>query len=145
MRAVKVINKKHLHNQDSLRRFLYEIDILKDLDHPNVLKVFEYFLDDDRLYIVTEFVEGKELLQEVNRKKGTKEVCFEEEEAALLIKQLLTVLNYCHQRNIVHRDIKLENIMIESMPTVKDPETPWQIKLIDFGTAMKFKKGQMLK
>jgi calcium-dependent protein kinase len=125
VRAVKVINKKHLHNADSLKRFLYEIEVLKDLDHPNVLKVFEYFLDDDRLYIVTEFVEGRELLQEVNRKKGTKEVCFEEEEAALLIKQVLTVLNYCHKKNIVHRDVKLENIMIESMPTVQDPEAPW--------------------
>lgn len=140
-RAVKVINKKHLHNQDSLKRFVYEIQILKDMDHPNILKVFEFFLDDDRLYIVTELVEGSELLAEVNRKKGTKHKFFEEEEAALLIKQVLTVLNYCHKKSIVHRDVKLENIMIESMPTNADPEAPWQIKLIDFGTAIKIQKG----
>ncbi len=69
---MKVINKRHLHNSDSLKRFLYEIEILKDLDHPNVLKVFEYFLDHERLYILTEFVPGRELLQECNRKKGSK-------------------------------------------------------------------------
>lgn len=115
------------------------------MDHPNILKVFEFFLDEDRLYIVTELVEGSELLAEVNRKKGTKHTYFEEEEAALLIKQVLTVLNYCHGKNIVHRDVKLENIMIESMPTHADPEKPWQIKLIDFGTAIKINKGQKLK
>jgi serine/threonine protein kinase len=56
------------------------------LDHPNVLKVYEYFLDSDRLYIVTELVSGSELLYQVNKKKSSKVPFFEEEEAALLIK-----------------------------------------------------------
>ena len=73
MRAVKVINKKHIHRGADVKRFYYEIEILRDLDHPGVLKVFEYFQDSDRLYIVTEYVPGFELLQELNRRKGTKE------------------------------------------------------------------------
>lgn len=85
-RAVKIINKKHLSRADDIKRFIYEIDLLKNLDHPNILKVYEYFLDSDRLYIVTELVSGTELLYQVNKKKGTKVAYFEEEEAALLIK-----------------------------------------------------------
>lgn len=110
---------------DDLKRFFYEINILKELDHPSILKVFEYFQDDDRLFIVTEYITGKELLYEVNKKKGTKQIYFEEEEAALIIKQVLTVLNYCHGKQVIHRDVKLENVMIESMPTKEEPELPW--------------------
>lgn len=92
-----------------------------------------------------EYIEGMELLQEANRKKLTKVPFFDEEDAAVIIKQILTVLNYMHQRQVVHRDIKLENVMIESMPSKHDPEKPWQIKVIDFGTAMKFEPGKRLK
>ena len=72
-RAVKVVNKMHLTNVEDIKRFFYEIEILRDLDHPNVLKVFEYFQDKDRLYIVTEYVKGGELLTEMNRRKATKQ------------------------------------------------------------------------
>jgi calcium-dependent protein kinase len=86
LRAVKVFNKQHLVNIEDIKRFFYEIEILRDMDHPSVLKIFEYFSDDDRLYLVTELVPGGELLQEMNKKKGTKELHFNEEEAALMIK-----------------------------------------------------------
>lgn len=61
-----------------------------------------------------------------------------------MIKQILITLNYLHNRKIVHRDIKPDNILIESMPTDKDPDAPWQIKIVDFGTAMRFKKGSKM-
>lgn len=77
----------------------------------------------------------------MNKRKGTKEVHFNEEDAAMIIKQVLVVINYLHNSNIIHRDIKPDNILIESMPDTKDPHAPWQIKLIDFGTACRFKKG----
>jgi calcium-dependent protein kinase len=143
-RAVKVVNKMHLTNVEDIKRFFYEIEILRDLDHPNVLKVFEYFQDKDRLYILTEYVKGGELLTEMNRRKATKQQFFTEEEAAFMIKQVLITLNYLHNRKIVHRDIKPDNILIESMPTDKHPDDPWQIKVVDFGTAMRFKKGSKL-
>jgi calcium-dependent protein kinase len=69
---------------------------------------------------------------------------FNEEEAALMIKQVLIVINYLHNTKIIHRDIKPDNILIESMPKEGDLQAPWQIKLIDFGTATRFKKGQRL-
>lgn len=95
------------------------------MDHPGVLKIFEYFIDTERLYIVTEFIAGGELLKEMNKRKGTKQPHFTEEEAALMIKQVLTVLNYIHMKNIIHRDVKPENIMIESMPSLNEPDIPW--------------------
>ncbi len=61
-----------------------------------------------------------------------------------MIKQILITLNYLHNRKIVHRDIKPDNILIESMPTDKEPDAPWQIKIVDFGTAMRFKKGSKM-
>ena len=115
-RAVKVFNKIHLANIEDIKRFFYEIDILRAMDHPSVLKIFEYFQDDDRLYLVTEYVPGGELLQEMNKKKATKDLHFNEEEAALMIKQVLIVINYLHNTKIIHRDIKPDNILIESMP-----------------------------
>ena len=141
IRAVKVFNKLHLAQIEDIKRFFYEIEILRAMDHPSVLKIFEYFQDDDRLYLVTEYVAGGELLQEMNKKKASKELHFNEEEAALMIKQVLIVINYLHNSNIVHRDIKPDNILIESMPDKHDPQAPWQIKIIDFGTASRFKKG----
>lgn len=57
----------------------------------------------------------------MNKKKGTKELFMNEEEAALMIKQVLIVINYLHTSNIIHRDVKPENILIESMPTPDDP------------------------
>ncbi len=128
-----------------MKRFIYEIDILRDMDHPGIVQIFEYFQDFDRLYIVTEFIPGKELFQEMNRKKNTKDLFFNEIEASTIIKQVLTIVNYLHQKNIIHRDLKLENVMIQSMPTKDEPDAPWYIKLIDFGTAMRFKKGQRFK
>ena len=80
----------------------------------------------------------------MNRRKGTKQQHFSEEEAAFMIKQILIVINYLHNRRIVHRDVKPDNLLIESMPTQDDPDAPWQIKLIDFGTAMRFKPGSKM-
>lgn len=51
-RAVKVFNKLHLANIEDIKRFFYEIEILRSMDHPSVIKIFEYFSDDDRLYLV---------------------------------------------------------------------------------------------
>jgi serine/threonine protein kinase len=81
----------------------------------------------------------------MNRRKNKKLQHFTEEESAFMIKQILITINNLHNRKIVHRDIKPDNILIESMPTEKEPDLPWQIKLIDFGTAMRFKPGSKLK
>lgn len=90
-----------------------------------MLKIYEYFIDDERLYIVTEFIARGELLNEMNKRKGTKQPYFTEGESAIMIKGILTTLNYIHMLGIVHRDVKPENIMIETMPTKNEPDLPW--------------------
>ena len=81
VRAVKILNKGHLSAKDR-NRFLYEISLLKELDHPNIVKVFEYFVDVEKIYIVMELCSGGELYEEINKRKGKG---FTEEEAGRII------------------------------------------------------------
>ncbi|CDO62527.1 calcium-dependent protein kinase 3 [Plasmodium reichenowi] len=123
-RAVKVVSKKKLKN---IPRFRQEIDIMKNLDHPNVVKLLETFEDSNQIYLVMELCTGGELFDKIV-KKG----CFVETFASFIMKQIFSVLNYLHIRNICHRDIKPENFLFYDMT----PES--LIKIIDFGLASYF-------
>jgi calcium-dependent protein kinase len=104
-------------------RLKYEIDILKNLDHPNILKLYEVYEDKQNIYLVTEFCSGGELFDEIIAKGR-----FEEHEAAFIMKQLFSAIAYCHSKNVCHRDLKPENILL-------DANDKRSIKLIDFGTS----------
>jgi calcium-dependent protein kinase len=82
---------------------------LKELDHPNIVKIFEFFECEKRYYLVQEICKGGELFEEV-LKRGK----FTERDSAVLIKQILQCMNYTHSSNIVHRDLKPENVLLES-------------------------------
>ena len=112
--------------------FKHEISILKKLDHPNILKLYEVFEDDKRYYLVTEECKGGELFDQIAEKAQ-----FSEKEAATIIQQILQALAYCHDLGIVHRDLKPENALI-------DKEMNNTLKIIDFGTAIKFDKEKEL-
>lgn len=103
-------------------RLQYEIDILKNLTHPNIVKLFEIYETPDALFLVMEYCEGVELFDEIIAKKY-----FEEAEAAKVLKQLLQAIAYCHGQKIAHRDLKPENILINI-------SQGGSIKVIDFGT-----------
>ncbi|KAI4838984.1 calcium-dependent protein kinase 3 [Plasmodium brasilianum] len=123
-RAVKVVSKKKLKN---IPRFRQEIDIMKNLDHPNVIKLLETFEDEEQIYLVMELCTGGELFDKIV-KKGS----FSEIYSSFIMKQIYSVLNYLHIRNICHRDIKPENFLFYD----KSPES--LIKIIDFGLASYF-------
>ena len=131
-RAVKVLRKSHM-DEDEKRMFFNEINILKDLDHPNILKMYEFFEDEKRYYIVTDICKGGELFDEIVAKGK-----FGEKDAAMLINQVLTCINYCHKNHIVHRDLKPENVLLEANKEFD------QIKIIDFGTSLVIKDGEKL-
>ena len=131
LRAVKVL-RKALMDEDEIRMFLNEIKILKDLDHPNILKLYEVYEDQKRYYIVTDICDGGELFDEIQRQGQ-----FTEEMAMMLMKQALICINYCHKKSIVHRDLKPENILLEKNNKEFD-----QIKIIDFGTSKKLAEGE---
>jgi calcium-dependent protein kinase len=105
---VKIIKKDTLNAKDKVR-FFTEIDIMRQLDHPNIVRLFEIFQDDKRFYLVTDLCTGGELFDEI-----TKRSTFNEQDAANLIKQVLSAIAYCHSKSICHRDIKPENILLDT-------------------------------
>lgn len=132
LRAVKIINKRYISDEER-EKLLNEIDILKKLDHPNILKLYEFFQDQKRYFLVTELCNGGELFDKI-----AEEQQFSEIDAAKIIKQILSAVNYCHQRNVVHRDLKPENILMNR--DVNDPK----ITIIDFGTSGIFAQGEKM-
>jgi calcium-dependent protein kinase len=107
-RALKIVHKSGLTNQHKDTKYmLKEIQILKMLDHPNIIKCFEIFEDERKFYIATEYCPGGDLFGQIIKIKS-----FTEAIAAQIVFQLLSSLSYCHEKNIVHRDLKPENILI---------------------------------
>ena len=102
----------------------------------NILKILDFHLSDDKIYIITDFCSEGELYKEI--KKRTK---FSEAETAFVIHQLLSAIRYCHKMRVIHRDIKPENIMLMG----KEKNGCLIVKLIDFGTAKIFSEGNMQK
>ena len=130
--AMKVINKAYSCTVEDEKEILNEINILKSMDHPGILKIFEFYSNKQSFSIVTELCPGGELFQQIIDKGP-----FNEKYAAYIMYQLFSAVNYCHKMHIVHRDIKPENILIVG----KDKEGLPTIKLCDFGTSKLFEKG----
>ena len=91
--------------------------------------MYELFQDKNKIYIVQELCDGKELFDEIYSRKK-----FTEKEAAIVTKQILQTISYCHEQNVVHRDLKPENILID----FKNNES---IKVIDFGNSFVIDKN----
>ena len=104
-----------------------ELEILRLVDHPNIIRYYETYNDNEYLHIVTELCTGGELFGRIV-KKGK----FEETEAAGIMEKILSAINFLHNLGICHRDIKPENFMFSS----SDPDS--EIKIIDFGLSKKF-------
>ena len=122
LRAMKLIKKSKEFNLD-------EIDNLMLLNHPNILKLFEYYYDEkENIYIITEYIRGEELFNKI-QEKGK----FSEEDSAIIIKSVLQAITYCHSCGIIHRDLKPENILI---PTGKNKIDYTLLKIIDFGASV---------
>ncbi len=123
---MKIIRKEDVSQQyvDSL---LNEIDILKKLDHPNIVKIYEFYQDKLNFYLITEYIDGGELFDKISKVKY-----FSEGDAAIIMKQLLSAVVYCHNRKIVHRDLKPENLLLVQASQIDF------IKVIDFGTSIVF-------
>ncbi|KAM3147294.1 hypothetical protein pb186bvf_000545 [Paramecium bursaria] len=126
VRAMKQLKKQSLIKEEEQRLFS-EMNILKNLDHPHIVKLFELYQDDGSYYLVTEYLQGGELFDRIKKMNY-----FSENKAADYIKQILTAVLYCHDQNIVHRDLKPENIIFVN------EEQDSQLKVIDFGTSRKF-------
>ncbi|CAD8190994.1 unnamed protein product [Paramecium octaurelia] len=132
IRAVKMILKEKMKQEDE-ERLLEETAILMDIDHPNIVKLYEIFSDTYSYYLVSEYCEGGELFEKIKLVS-----ILTEKEIANFMKQILSAVSYCHQKGIVHRDLKPENILFDQ----KHDQA--SIKIIDFGASAKLQNCEKL-
>jgi len=128
-----VMNKNGKHHVLMLRA---EIDALKALDHPHCIKPYEVYVTCDRnLHLAFQFCTGGNLYSRFPKNIEGTRICFSEKDAAFIVYQLLSALAHMHANHLMHRDIKFENIMLDS------PNSQ-VIKLVDFGASAFFKEGK---
>lgn len=132
--AVKVISKSSIKKGSSTSSLLREIELLKELDHPNIMKLYEFFEDSGYYYLVGEVYSGGELFDKIAKQKK-----LDIYDAARTIKQVLSGINYMHHNSIVHRDLKPENLLLEN----SSPDA--LIKIIDFGLSTHFASAMKMK
>jgi calcium-dependent protein kinase len=123
-RAIKIIEKSKVSN---VERFRLEVEIMMKLDHPNILRLIDYFEDPKYVYLVLELCTGGELFDRIIANKF-----FNEEDARMIFRQIMSALNYCHLNGVAHRDLKPENFIMIS------PKDPFTLKIIDFGLSRTF-------
>lgn len=115
---------KMVTEQNERELLKIEVDILRQLDHPSIVKYHEHYDERDHLYILTELLEGPDLLTSVTERGS-----YSEQDAATAMRQVLSALDYLSSKGVAHRDIKLENIIL--VPE----EGHTRVKIIDFGLA----------
>ena len=126
--AIKIYSKQSLIDPQKRNTVKNEINILKQIDNENVMKLYDVIDTPSNLYLVLEYINGINLLEII---KNEKYHFLKEQRAKKIFLQVVKGISYCHKKNIFHRDIKLENILV-----LKDDT----IKIIDFGFGIKCNK-----
>lgn len=127
--AIKIIDKTQL-NPTSLQKLFREVRIMKCLNHSNIVKLFEVIETEKTLYLVMEYASGGEVFDYLVAHGRMKE-----KEARAKFRQIVSAVQYCHQKQIVHRDLKAENLLLDA---------DMNIKIADFGFSNEFTIGNKL-
>ncbi len=156
LRAMKVISKELIQSGVDSNEISNEIKILSRLDHPNIMKIYEFFEDKNNFYIITEYCDEGDLASKMD-----KEGKFSELVVKYFMNQVFIAISYLHSQNVFHGDLKRENILLESLDDSKNAETiissldkenlnledklnllkdlsKFEVKLVDFGAAKMF-------
>eukprot|EP00442_Polarella_glacialis_P009015 CAMPEP_0115076298 /NCGR_PEP_ID=MMETSP0227-20121206/16353_1 /TAXON_ID=89957 /ORGANISM="Polarella glacialis, Strain CCMP 1383" /LENGTH=501 /DNA_ID=CAMNT_0002463431 /DNA_START=159 /DNA_END=1664 /DNA_ORIENTATION=+ len=132
VRAVKTIPKAAMKNVEGFKK---EIAIMKMMDHPNIIKLYETFEDHRNIYLCMELCGGGELFDRIIQHGH-----FTEVHAAILMQQIIRAVYYMHENHICHRDLKPENFLFTSNESIEKNS----LKIIDFGLSCEFKAGKAL-
>ena len=127
--AIKSFKKQNC-TEKNMERIINERDIMKELNNKNIIKILDYFEDENYIFIVMEYINGGNLYSFIKKRMKLKEKM-----AKYIFKQIISAINYIHKHNIVHKDIKLENILLD---------INHGIKICDFGIAKKVNSPDQL-
>merc|ERR1719154_109710 len=122
--ALKVLFKSQLQKAQVEHQLRREIEIQSHLRHPNILRLFGYFYDECRVYLILEFAPKGELYKNL---KEQPEGRFEEGISAKYINQMANALSYCHSKKVIHRDIKPENLLLDAKGNIKIADFGWSV------------------
>uniref|UniRef100_A0A0R3PAI6 MAP/microtubule affinity-regulating kinase 3 n=1 Tax=Angiostrongylus costaricensis TaxID=334426 RepID=A0A0R3PAI6_ANGCS len=127
--AIKIIDKTAL-NPSSLQKLFREVKIMKQLDHPNIVKLYQVMENEQTLYLVLEYASGGEVFDYLVAHGRMKE-----KEARVKFRQIVSAVQYLHSKSIIHRDLKAENLLLDA---------DMNIKIADFGFSNQFALGNKL-
>ena len=128
--AIKILEKDKIQDREDLERISREINFLKKLNHPNIIKIYDIIENSKNFYIIMELANNGELFKYIVKKKK-----LDENEASFFYYQLILGLEAIHKKKIVHRDIKPENLLLKENNI---------LTIIDFGLSNKYNKNQLL-
>ncbi|XP_034663515.1 pneumococcal serine-rich repeat protein isoform X8 [Drosophila subobscura] len=128
--AIKTIKKCKIEAEADLVRIRREVQIMSSVQHPNIIHIYEVFENREKMVLVMEFAAGGELYDYLSERK-----VLNEEEARRIFRQVATAVYYCHKHKICHRDLKLENILLDEKGNAK---------IADFGLSNVFDAGRLL-
>lgn len=133
MFALKKLDMSKIRSERQAMQLLEEIEIMCQLEHPNVIKLEEVYESEDHIYLVVELCHGGELFDRLDEQPGYR---YSEEKAAHLTIQIVSAVQYIHSQGIVHRDLKLENFLFSK------PDSDTDLKMIDFGLSKHMTYGE---
>ncbi|XP_055081835.1 serine/threonine-protein kinase SIK3 homolog isoform X3 [Periophthalmus magnuspinnatus] len=128
--AIKIVDKTQL-DDENLKKIFREVQIMKLLKHPHIIRLFQVMETERMIYLVTEYASGGEIFDHLVAHGR-----MAEKDARKKFKQIVAAVHFCHCRNIVHRDLKAENLLLDHN---------LNIKIADFGFSNLFSRGQLLK
>eukprot|EP00051_Salpingoeca_urceolata_P004512 m.65527 g.65527 ORF g.65527 m.65527 type:complete len:381 (+) comp13671_c0_seq1:430-1572(+) len=120
--ALKMLFKSQLQKAGVEHQLRREIEIQSHLRHPNILRLYGYFYDDTKVYLILEYAPRGELYKELQRCSK-----FDERRAAMYVQQLAEALKYCHSKHVIHRDIKPENLLLSLKGNLKIADFGWSV------------------
>ncbi len=122
--ALKVLFKSQLQKGQVEHQLRREIEIQSHLRHPNILRLFGYFWDETRIYLILEYAPRGEMYKILQNMPGGR---FDEAKTAKYIRQLAAALKYCHEHKVIHRDIKPENLLLDMKGDLKIADFGWSV------------------